>query len=112
MPSVKPVTLKDVAERAKVSQSVVSTVLNERQNGIFVSDGTRQNVLAAAAHLGYIARHRALPPIRKPRPRAGPARRPSRIWSASCWAGVSPAACLRIRFTASMRRWPSRAIIR
>ncbi len=64
--SVKPVTLKDVAERAKVSQSVVSTVLNERQNGIFVSDGTRQNVLAAAAHLGYIARHRALPPIRKP----------------------------------------------
>ena len=66
MPIVKPVTLKDVAERAKVSQSVVSTVLNERQNGIFVSEGTRQNVLAAAAHLGYIARHRALPSIRKP----------------------------------------------
>jgi len=66
MPSVKPVTLKDIAERASVSQSVVSTVLNERQNGIFVSDGTRQNVLAAAAHLGYIARHRALPSIRKP----------------------------------------------
>ena len=66
MPSVKPVTLKDVAERAKVSQSVVSTVLNERQNGIFVSDGTRQNVLAMAAQLGYVARHRALPSIRKP----------------------------------------------
>lgn len=66
MPTVKPVTLKDVAERARVSQSVVSTVLNERQNGIFVSEGTRQNVLAAAAHLGYVARHRALPPIRKP----------------------------------------------
>ena len=65
-PPAKPVTLKDVAERAKVSQSVVSTVLNERQNGIFVSAGTRQNVLAAAAHLGYVARHRALPPIRKP----------------------------------------------
>ena len=66
MPSVKPVTLKDVAERAKVSQSVVSTVLNDRQNGIFVSDSTRQNVLAAAAHLGYVARHRVLPSIRKP----------------------------------------------
>ena len=66
MSSLKPVTLKDVAERAKVSQSVVSTVLNERQNGIFVSEGTRLNVLAAAAHLGYTARHRALPSIRKP----------------------------------------------
>jgi LacI family transcriptional regulator len=66
MSPVKPVTLKDVAERAKVSQSVVSTVLNGRQNGIFVSDGTRQNVLAMAALLGYVARHRALPTIRKP----------------------------------------------
>ena len=66
MPSLKPVTLKDVAERAKVSQSVVSTVLNSRQNGIFVSDGTRQNVLAVAAALGYVARHRALPSVRKP----------------------------------------------
>ena len=66
MPSLKPVTLKDVAERAKVSQSVVSTVLNSRQNGIFISEGTRQNVLAAAATLGYVARHRAMPSVRKP----------------------------------------------
>lgn len=66
MPSLKPVTLKDVAERAKVSQSVVSTVLNSRQNGIFVSEGTRQNVLTAASVLGYVARHRALPSVRKP----------------------------------------------
>ena len=66
MPSLKSVTLKDIAERAKVSQSVVSTVLNDRQNGIFVSEGTRQNVLAAAANLGYAARPRALPPVRKP----------------------------------------------
>ena len=66
MPSVKPITLKDVAERARVSQSVVSTVLNDRQNGIFVSDGTRQNVLDAAAYLGYVARNRVLPSIRKP----------------------------------------------
>ena len=70
MPSLKSVTLKDVAGLAKVSQSVVSTVLNERQNGIFVSEGTRLNVLAAAAELGYSVRPRALPPIRKP----GPAR--------------------------------------
>lgn len=64
--TLKPVTLKDIAERAKVSQSVVSTVLNERQNGIFVSDSTRRNVLAAAEHLGYVARNRPLPPVRKP----------------------------------------------
>lgn len=68
MPSLKTVTLKDVAERAKVSQSVVSTVLNSRQNGIFVSEGTRQNVLTAASVLGYVARHRALPSVRKPAP--------------------------------------------
>lgn len=75
MSSLKAVTLKDVAERAHVSQSVVSTVLNDRQNGIFVSDGTRRNVLAVALELGYQARHRALPPIRKPgaRPLSGPA---------------------------------------
>ena len=73
MSSLKSVTLKDVAERAKVSQSVVSTVLNDRQNGIFVSEGTRQNVLAAAAYLGYTARPRALPPVRKPGRREGAA---------------------------------------
>ncbi len=71
MPSLKSVTLKDVAGLAKVSQSVVSTVLNDRQNGIFVSESTRLNVLAAAAHLGYMARPRALPPVRKPSRRMG-----------------------------------------
>lgn len=65
MSASKHVTLRDIAERAHVSQSVVSTVLNDRQNGIFVSDSTRQNVLAAAAELGYQGRHR-LPPVRKP----------------------------------------------
>lgn len=62
----KAVTLKDVAEQAHVSQAVVSTVLNDRQNGIFVSAGTRRNVLAAALELGYQARVRLLPPVRKP----------------------------------------------
>ena len=62
----KAVTLKDVAERANVSQSVVSTILNDRNNGIFVSESTRQNVIAAAADLGYVAKHRVLPTVRKP----------------------------------------------
>jgi DNA-binding LacI/PurR family transcriptional regulator len=73
MSTPKSVTLKDVAERAHVSQSVVSTVLNDRQNGIFVSESTRRNVQAAAAELGYAIRQRTLPPVRKPgvgRPRA------------------------------------------
>ena len=50
----------------EVSQSVVSTVLNDRQNGIFLSESTRQNVFLAAAALNYVAKHRALPPVRKP----------------------------------------------
>ncbi|MBV9849603.1 MAG: LacI family DNA-binding transcriptional regulator [Armatimonadetes bacterium] len=70
MTTSKTVTLKDVAERAHVSQSVVSTVLNDRQNGIFVSEGTRRNVLQAAEALGYAARHRPLPPVRRPGRRA------------------------------------------
>ncbi len=66
MSTNKAVTLKDVAERAHVSQAVVSTVLNDRQNGIFVSESTRRNVLAAALEMGYQARARMLPPVRKP----------------------------------------------
>lgn len=66
MASHKAVTLKDVADLAKVSQSVVSTVLNGRQNGIFVSESTRRNVIAAAEQLGYIAKHRIQPAVRKP----------------------------------------------
>lgn len=65
MSVLKSITLKDVAERAHVSQSVVSTVLNDRRNGIFVSDSTRQNVLTAAAEMGYQSRHRLLPPVRR-----------------------------------------------
>jgi len=66
MGSHKAVTLKDVAEKAGVSQSVVSTVLSGRNNGIFVSDSTRSKVVAAAEELGYESRHRAVPAIRKP----------------------------------------------
>ncbi|MDQ2687869.1 MAG: LacI family DNA-binding transcriptional regulator, partial [Armatimonadota bacterium] len=65
MSALKSVTLKDVAERAHVSQSVVSTVLNDRRNGIFVSESTRRNVLKAAEDMGYQSRHRLLPPVRR-----------------------------------------------
>lgn len=66
MGATKPVTLKDVAQKAGVSQAVVSTVLNERaNNGIFVSEQTKQRVLEAARVLGYIVRNRPLPPVRR-----------------------------------------------
>ncbi|HEY3332558.1 MAG TPA: LacI family DNA-binding transcriptional regulator [Capsulimonadaceae bacterium] len=69
MRSTKAVTLKDVALKAGVSQAVVSTVLNDRENnGIFVSDVTRQRVHEAAQSLQYIGRNRPLPPIRKLNP--------------------------------------------
>jgi DNA-binding LacI/PurR family transcriptional regulator len=66
MASHKAVTLKDVAERAGVSQSVVSTILNGRQNGIFVSESTRLNVIAAAEALSYIGKHQTTPSVRRP----------------------------------------------
>jgi LacI family transcriptional regulator len=69
MGTTKAVTLKDVAQRAGVSQAVVSTVLNDRaNNGVFLSEGTRQRVNAAAKDLGYVIRHHALPPIRRVQP--------------------------------------------
>ena len=49
-----------------MSQAVVSTVLNARaNNGIFVSEQTKQRVLSAATDLGYIVRNRPLPPVRR-----------------------------------------------
>jgi DNA-binding LacI/PurR family transcriptional regulator len=66
MGTSKPVTLKDVAARAGVSQAVVSTVLNEREhNGVFVSESTKERVFAAAKQLGYVLRHKPLPPVRR-----------------------------------------------
>lgn len=54
-PPVRPkrVTSKDVAARAGVGQPTVSTVLSNSGVGKYVSDATRQRVLAAAAELGY-----------------------------------------------------------
>ncbi len=45
-------TLKDIAEKVKVSQSTVSRVLNGDPN-LNVSDETRENVFTAARELGY-----------------------------------------------------------
>lgn len=47
------VTMTDIAEKAGVSRSTVSFVLNKRYNGVYVSDDTRERVTAAAQALGY-----------------------------------------------------------
>lgn len=48
----RAITMKDVAERAGVSRSAVSFVLNDRRS-VALSDETRDRVLSAAAELGY-----------------------------------------------------------
>ena len=45
-------TLKDIAEKVKVSQSTVSRVLNGDPN-LNVSDETRENIVTVACELGY-----------------------------------------------------------
>jgi DNA-binding LacI/PurR family transcriptional regulator len=63
---MKAVTLKDVAQLSGVSQAVVSTVLNNRaNNGVFVSEVTKQRVIEAAKALSYVTKSRPLPPIRR-----------------------------------------------
>ncbi len=72
------VTLKDIAERTGVSPSVVSTVLSGRDNGTFVSEGTRQKVLQVAELLHYT-------PVRSGRPRGSRRLRRQRT---ECFIGV------------------------
>ena len=45
--------MSDVAERAQVSQSTVSRVLNQTTSSVPIGEETRQRVLAAARELGY-----------------------------------------------------------
>jgi LacI family transcriptional regulator len=57
MPAIRRSTLKDVAERANVSVTTVSVVLNGRQDGIRVPDATRERVRRAeeaAAENGHL----------------------------------------------------------
>jgi DNA-binding LacI/PurR family transcriptional regulator len=47
------VTLRHVAERAGVSITTVSRILNGRETGVPVRDATRERIVSAAAELGY-----------------------------------------------------------
>lgn len=53
MPSNTKITLQDIAARAGVSKMTVSAVLSGRSKNVFVSDTTRERVLAMARELGY-----------------------------------------------------------
>ncbi len=47
------VTLKDIAERAGLSTTTVSRILNDRATGVPIREETRQKVIAIAAEMGY-----------------------------------------------------------
>jgi LacI family transcriptional regulator, repressor for deo operon, udp, cdd, tsx, nupC, and nupG len=47
------VRLKDIADRAKVSITTVSRVINGREEGVQIREETRTKILAIAAELGY-----------------------------------------------------------
>jgi DNA-binding LacI/PurR family transcriptional regulator len=49
----RPVTMRDVAKRAGVSQPTVSRVLNQTHTAISISDETRSKVMAAIEELNY-----------------------------------------------------------
>ena len=55
MPRPQPgsITLRDVAERAGVSITTVSRILNGRETGVPVREATRARIVAAATELGY-----------------------------------------------------------
>src|SRR5262245_29130614 len=48
-----PVTLRQVAKEAGVSITTVSRILNGRETGVPVREGTRERIHAVAARLGY-----------------------------------------------------------
>lgn len=52
-PAGTTITLRDVAERSRVSITTVSRILNGRESGVPVRPETRERILAAAADLGY-----------------------------------------------------------
>ncbi len=51
--------MSDIAQRAGVSASTVSFVLNDRHEAARISETTRQKVLSAAEEMGYRANHGA-----------------------------------------------------
>ena len=52
-PASNVVTLRDVAEKAGVSITTVSRILNGRETGVPVRESTRERIVAAATELGY-----------------------------------------------------------
>src|SRR4029078_8240121 len=52
-PAGGTITLRDVAERAGVSITTVSRILNGRETGVPVREATRERIVAAAKELGY-----------------------------------------------------------
>lgn len=50
----RPVTMRDVAELANVSQSTVSRVLSRSEQRIPISEATRRRVMDAVEELGYL----------------------------------------------------------
>jgi DNA-binding LacI/PurR family transcriptional regulator len=53
MSTYRKTTLKDVAERANVSQTTVSAIFNGKSEYVRVSDATRARVLEIAQQMGY-----------------------------------------------------------
>ena len=55
-------TIRDIAEKAGVSPTTVSRVLNHDET-ISVQEKTRQNILEAAEELGYIPKTKQKKPL-------------------------------------------------
>ncbi len=51
---IKPITMATIAKAAGVSQGAISSLLNDRDYGIRVSDRTRERVFKVCRELGYI----------------------------------------------------------
>src|SRR5438128_8435924 len=51
---MKPITMAAIAKAAGVSQGAISSLLNDRDYGIRVSEKTRKRVFKACRELGYI----------------------------------------------------------
>src|SRR6188508_2458080 len=52
--SPKPITMAMIARAAGVSQGAISSLLNDRDYGIRVSDKTRERVFRVCRELGYV----------------------------------------------------------
>src|SRR5438067_9153122 len=50
----KAITMADIAKAAGVSQGAISSLLNDRDYGIRVSDKTRERVFKVCREMGYV----------------------------------------------------------